>query len=273
MGAHTATGQGAYAVAHPAVDPPKQVMLTATPDWQPTLRTVPVAAPRLAGTQAKLVAIKDSLARLQRAANFPTPPTVSARTATPPQVLSRFFGYELPGVPNDDDLAVANDGTVVSVMNNRLAVHAEDGTLLRSQNLAALSTTPGVRGFDPRVLYDPEANRFVVVFLSGNVAAASLVHVAVSVSADPLGAWHSYQLSGSPLNDGTWMDYPNILLTQNELFISGNTFTDGSTNNSGFRQSVVWQLNKQKLLAGRCCKVPMRATTTASPTTGSPSST
>ncbi|MDF7815041.1 T9SS type A sorting domain-containing protein [Hymenobacter sp. YC55] len=251
LGAHAASGQGTFAVAQPLVAPPTHVDLTAVSDWQPTLRTVPVAAPRIAGAQAKLVALKDSLARLQRAANSPSLPISSARTAAAPQVLGSFFGYELPGTPNDDDLAVANDGTVVSVMNGRIALHAEDGTLLRTQNLAALTATPGVRGFDPHVLYDPEVDRFVVVFLSGNVAAASVVHVAVSASADPQGAWHSYQLSGSPLNDGTWMDYPSILLTREDLFISGNTFTDGSTNNSGFRQSTIWQLSKQKLLAGQ----------------------
>ncbi|MGV3538632.1 MAG: T9SS type A sorting domain-containing protein, partial [Rufibacter sp.] len=177
-----------------------------------------------------------------------TPNTLGS--APLPQVEAGFFGLEFPGVPNDDDLAVSNNGTVVSVMNGRIAIHAATGTLLFHQSLANFANAPGLYGFDPHVVYDPEADRFVVVFLTGAVAASSTIHVLVSATGNALGQWFAYRLSGNPLHDGTWSDFPAIALSKDYLFITCNTFTDQSSNNSGFRQSVIWQLDKRKLLTG-----------------------
>ncbi|WP_207434518.1 T9SS type A sorting domain-containing protein [Sabulibacter ruber] len=202
---------------------------------------------------ARFKQIKDSLSLLQKTpARKPgqaTPQTLG--TARPPKIEHGFFGHELPGIPNDDDMAISNAGMIVSVMNGRIAIHNEAGTMLKSQSLSAFAQTPAVNGFDPHVVYDPAQDRFVVVFLTGNVAASSQIHVAVSASGDPLGNWYTYHLNGNPLNDGTWSDFPAIALSQEELYITCNTFTDGSVQNSGFRQSVIWQLSKQKLFSGQ----------------------
>ncbi|WP_400194314.1 hypothetical protein [Hymenobacter sp. B81] len=255
----SAAGQSTFAVAAPGGAAPHQTQLhSATPDWVPGLRTQAVAPPQPAGHRSRLAALKDSLKQLQQHCTGPAAGPLRPTAAQPPQLLSGFFGFDLPGVPNDDDLAVSDAGQVVSVMNGRVAVHGENGTLLRVQSLGAFAGAPGAIGFDPHVLFDPLSQRFLVVFLTGRVASQSRIHVVVSATPDALGSWHAYQLSGNPLNDGTWTDYPGIALTQDELFITGNTFTDGSVNNTGFRQSTIWQLNKQRLVSGQ----PLQASDT-----------
>ncbi|RNI29113.1 T9SS C-terminal target domain-containing protein [Rufibacter latericius] len=235
-----------------AVKAPEKVSFNASqPDFGVFFRTKPIPSPQQSASQNRFNAIKDSLHLLQKSISYVKGNGVtSLGTVKPPTVEQSFFGLPSPGIPNDDDLAVSNSGMVVSVMNGRIAIHDETGSILRSLTLSALVKSPTLTGFDPHVMYDPEQDRFLVVFLTGHVAEESQIHLVVSASADPVGTWHSYTLDGNPLNDDTWSDFPSLAVSKNEIFITANSFANGSTNNSGFRQSGIWQLNKQNVLAG-----------------------
>ena len=98
--------------------------------------------------------------------------------------------------------------------------------------------------YDPRVVYDPDADRFIVVFLNGTIFEQSKVVVAFAKSSDPTQGFYLYALEGNPLDNDTWSDYPHISLGKEELFITMNTFYNGSTNNSGYVESTIRMVDK-----------------------------
>jgi hypothetical protein len=89
-------------------------------------------------------------------------------------------------------------------------------------------------------------DRFILVYLSGNNYETNKVQLAFSGSSDPSGEWYHYSFSGNPFNDSTWHDYPSIAVCGTRLFMTFNTFRNNSVNNSGFKQSVIWEIDKQK---------------------------
>lgn len=63
--------------------------------------------------------------------------------------------------------------------------------------------------------------------------------------------WNLYALPGNPLNDTTWSDYPLVAITDDELFITVNALSNDTLNTIDswkflFRESVIWQVNKQR---------------------------
>ncbi len=164
-----------------------------------------------------------------------------------PQASKGFQGNKPDGVPNDNDLAINQDGTIVSVTNSRISIFDTSGKRLERHSLGAFADTLNLTGnkFDPRVDYDPRADRFVLLFLNGTVDSTSQIVVAFSESSDPTDNWNLYSLPGDAVNDGSWSDFPAIALTKDEVFITVNLLYNDSTWEAGFRQSIVWQLDKQ----------------------------
>jgi hypothetical protein len=85
--------------------------------------------------------------------------------------------------------------------------------------------------FDPRVIYDPYWNRFVVLADGctncGNTATnVSILEVAVSQTGDPSGAWYVFQIS-LLLNAGDFVDFPQLGMDLNSLIFTYNDFEGG----------------------------------------------
>jgi hypothetical protein len=150
------------------------------------------------------------------------------------------------GVPDDNDIAVSNTGMVLSVMNSSLNAYDSTGKLIKSVSLDAFSQSLGLSQgkYDPRVLYDPEADRFIAVCLNGFDDKTSQVIIGFSQTNDPAGTWNLYKISGNPLGDTTWSDYPIIALTKNEMFLTLNALQDNKTWQLGFKQDLIWQIDK-----------------------------
>ncbi|PCH94719.1 MAG: hypothetical protein COB85_05305, partial [Bacteroidetes bacterium] len=99
--------------------------------------------------------------------------------------------------------------------------------------------------FDPKILYDPISDRFILVFLNGYSSIESQIIVCFSSTNDPADPWNIYAFSGNPLNDTTWTDYPAIALSEGELFLTINLLRDGEPWQTGFAQTIIWQVDKQ----------------------------
>lgn len=170
--------------------------------------------------------------------------------APKPQVLDTLQGNAYSGsVPNDDAFAINTQGQAISMRNSSIgAYQVSNDSLLFQESLFNFyrprTVLPGSK-YDPRVLYDPEADRFIIAYLSGNTYQSSRIILGFSKSANPADGFNIYVLNGNPLSDSTWSDYPHISLNKNDLFITVNTFYNGSVNNSGYVQSTIRQLDKQ----------------------------
>lgn len=152
------------------------------------------------------------------------------------QVGANFAGFnDANAWPNDNDIAVSNNGTVISVCNSHIDMYQSNGTQLYSQSFTSFfGNNPDLAGliFDPKIVYDDELDRFFLVALVGNTAATSTVIVAASTGADPSqSGWNYFYFKYNTIdNTGSWFDYPTIGINSSKLFISGNTYLDNGNN-------------------------------------------
>lgn len=164
-------------------------------------------------------------------------------------------------VPNDNTMAVSNDGIVVSAINTNIIFYdTKTDSLLKTISLNAFSdtlATVSTHQYDPKAIYDYQNDRFIVVFLAGaGTSPTSDIIVAFSSSSDPMDEWSLYSLSGNPLGDTSWSDYPAIALSNDELFITVNLLKTGNGNwQTSFKQSVIWQIDKNDGFQGDSIQV------------------
>jgi hypothetical protein len=165
-----------------------------------------------------------------------------------PLVISGFEGNVfVNSVPNDNTLAVSDDGMLMSAINTSIYFFdTNNDTLLKMVSLSAFSDTLNLvpDQYDPKLLYDPSADKFIIVYLAGFLDSTSDIVVGFSQTSDPLGLWNMYYLPGNPLSDTSWSDFPAIAMTENELFVTVNLLENNETWQNAFKQSVVWQIDK-----------------------------
>lgn len=165
--------------------------------------------------------------------------------------MGNAFGVN---TPNDNDMAISDSGIVASVINSSFFVRDTRGNLPTNNKSLAVFTgsniNKGQTCFDPKVQYDPKADRFVFVCLMGFVDTTSRVVLGFSQTNNPAGTWNLYTLPGNPLNNSLWTDYPMIAMTENELFLTVNLLTNNSSWQTGFVESIIWQLKKDSAYAG-----------------------
>lgn len=149
------------------------------------------------------------------------------------------------GTPLDNHLAISKGGYIVAVQNTNFGVYNTSGQQLQQKSLSTLAQGLGLNNtkYDPRVIYDPLHDRFIIVFLNGSSASSSHVIVGFSATNNPTGAWFMYALEGNLkdniiVTEDVWTDYPSIGISTEELFITGNLFTD----NGYFKGAGIWQI-------------------------------
>lgn len=165
-----------------------------------------------------------------------------------PVMLNNFTANNSQSTPNDNHMAISNGGKIVSVTNSVFKVYDETGLQLQSKSLSSFGNALGLLQniSDPRTLYDPHYDRFVVMFFAGSTSATSTIVLGFSQTNDPTGVWNLYALSGNYLNDTTWSDYPIVALSEDDLFFTFNHLVDGQDWKTGFRYSAIWQVDKLK---------------------------
>ena len=170
-----------------------------------------------------------------------------------PIIVREFDGNVFGGgVPNDNTLAISNDGKIVSCVNSNLFVFEEGDSILLNVSLEAFGDTLGLTAhkYDPKVRYDQEADRFILTYLSGNTDSTTNIIVAFSASNDPAGDWNLYALPGNPYNNNYWSDYPALGITKEDFFITINLIESGVSWQEGFRGTLIWQIDKSTGYAG-----------------------
>ena len=172
----------------------------------------------------------------------------------PPELLNDFSANAYTaGIPLDNHLAVNNASQIVSVVNTHLVVLGPTGVWQEWHSLDDFWTELGEtdRYFDPRVIYDPQEDRFVLTMMQDSRdCEASNIVFAFSATSDPTGEWYLYQFDGCPNGDATFADYPMISLTNDELFFTYNAVYQDSSWQTGFAQTLIYQINKHDGYAG-----------------------
>ncbi|MCC7246091.1 MAG: T9SS type A sorting domain-containing protein [Saprospiraceae bacterium] len=176
---------------------------------------------------------------------IPNPFEASDNFAITPTVVSSWNATHVgSGNPPDNTMAISNDGYVVTSVNSRIAVYNSSGTVLGQWNLYDFfyGASAGVVNdfFDPNVIYDAGQNRFVFTCSVGRTTANSRLLVAFSSGSNPTTGWWCYYLTGNPMNNSGWLDYPRIGVSTADVFVTGNIY-----NNAGsYLGSVIYQMTK-----------------------------
>ncbi|MEM1217616.1 MAG: T9SS type A sorting domain-containing protein, partial [Bacteroidota bacterium] len=139
------------------------------------------------------------------------------------------------------------DGQIISVCNTHIAVKDQEGDWQFASTLANFTSSLNISAFkfDPRVIYDPATDRYILFMIAGNSSAATFVLVGFSQTNDAAGDWNLYVIDGNPFDTNTWIDYPMISLTENEVFLTANSVRDAEPWETGFDETLIWQVNKQ----------------------------
>lgn len=174
----------------------------------------------------------------------------STATLPVPKVERSLLADTISGIPPDNDMAISKGGAAVSVINSIISViDGSSGSFAYRKSLgfyaaAAGLTTQNDSKYDPKVQYDPEADRYITVMLNGRDQ-YNYVIVGFSQSNDPAGAWAFYKFYGDYKSDSTWFDYPGVVITKDELFVTGNKIGYAAPWETGFTETVIYQINKK----------------------------
>lgn len=221
----------------------KSINLSNIPDL-PDARIISLAPSPLTEIKSKKLEL-DQL----RSARTIQPTTLNKKaTAVSPQLSNNFNGNVTQGTPNDNDFAISNGKLMMSVVNQNLNVYNDTGRMVFGRTLASIASSLGSlnRTYDPRVIYDPDKDRFVLVFLQGSSSIDTRIIVGFSKTNDPAQGWNFYTIPGNITGDSSWSDYPIIALSKDELFITINRLKDNTFWKNGFLESYIWQVDKNK---------------------------
>jgi Secretion system C-terminal sorting domain len=222
-------------------------------DWNPVIQNIEQPKPDGKSEKGKRNAIKDSLALV-----YPKK-KIASNLKSPTPIPAPYLGQNLQGnvynssTPNDNDIAISNGNKLISVQNSTVFKYDIDSGItlgyISLTGFASVLANPNSK-FDPKVIYDPIQDKFILVFLNGYTPTTSSITVAFSTSDDPNGTWNMYELPGNPLSNGLWTDYPMIAMTNQELFITANLIYPDSSWQTGFNESIIWQVNKNSGYTG-----------------------
>ena len=229
------------------------------------LRVTHLEAPDAFSKSAQLNALKAEYAQRFGMAADADPAPAHKTLAADPVVrgdlsMKRVFtinGSQVPipgGTPNDNTLAYG-DSVVLTAVNSVIwGWDLRTDTFLFPQQFIPLIAASGVQtpagSSDPRLLYDPVAERWVLLFFVGNTPATSQIVVCFSQSKDPNAGWNTYTLPGNPLNNNRWSDFPSMAFTDDKLVMSINLIIPGVSWQVGFDGTVIWEMDKAAGYAG-----------------------
>jgi hypothetical protein len=171
-------------------------------------------------------------------------------------VLATFDGPDITdccggsgaAVPPDPDMAVGPNHVLVAVNESLAVYNRSGGTVVAPVPFAALFN--GVDGcygsntalFDPNVLYDEEAGRFVAA-IDGNGA---YYCIAVTQSGDPTAIWIRYRFT---TGTGAYFDFPQAGIGDDAIYMGGNMFSAAFPYD--FLESRVWAFDKMAMYAAQ----------------------
>lgn len=160
------------------------------------------------------------------------------------ETFQRFDGpTQANSLPPDPHLAVG-PSHVVAATNDEIVVYSKAGNRLFSQSWEAFFQEVDQQNtldliFDPKVVYDTDANRFFVLIVGGEgnppAINGSRYLIAVTQTSDPTGVWRKFNSESTANN--SWSDYPGLAVDGSSLYVTANYFsgTTGQYNFAGLR--------------------------------------
>jgi hypothetical protein len=159
----------------------------------------------------------------------------------------------LAGGDNGSVIPPDTQGTVgpnhlMTVLNSNVTIETRTGVVLSSIPIASFwSSLGGINeAFDPRVLFDAYANRWIISSGANAASPTAYVLIGVSQTNDPTGAWNLYKVSVDA-NGASWADYPTLGFNGDWIVLQTNVFT---VSQGAYVGSYIYAFDKADLYAG-----------------------
>jgi hypothetical protein len=167
-------------------------------------------------------------------ANTAVPSSTTVASPPAPKVTTEFVGLDeaTAGYDPPDGWVSVNASFVIQSVNGLVQVSSRSGVPIQQAPTWAVFGIPlGQYDSDPRFLWDASHARWVgsVVAFDGTFTNNSIV-LAVSETADPLGAWDRYVFADAL---GELPDQPTIASSTSKIVIPANEFANGATTYAG----------------------------------------
>lgn len=148
-----------------------------------------------------------------------------------PGLSQSFQGISATGWIPPDPIIAAGPNHVVVATNSSFAIYTKTGLRQYLTTFGAWFSTlnPPSAIFDPKVVYDPNAGRWILLVLAkDDTAQRSYYLISVSENSDPNGRWWSWLLDAG-LNGGTasglWADFEGLGYDSSEaVYITSNQY-------------------------------------------------
>jgi hypothetical protein len=178
-------------------------------------------------------------------------PLASTLVENPADAGAALIGFPGLGdnntsIPPDNDGAVGPANLVVA-LNSQIEIQTRTGTPISTVSTLNFWSSLGVGSItDPRVIYDPYGQRWVIITAGDPETSASAVLIGVSHNSDPTAGWDLYRV---PV-DATglrWGDFPTLGFNKNWIVVGINMFTIQGT---FFDSANLYVFDKANLYAG-----------------------
>jgi hypothetical protein len=167
--------------------------------------------------------------------------------------IRSFQGITQTTLSPPDPVIAAGPNHIITATNISFAIYAKDGTRQYSTTFGQWfsSLTPPSRLFDPKVVYDANAGRWIMLILSvEDSPQRSQYFISVSDDSDPNGSWWHWKYDAGmngTTSSGLWADYPGLGYDSSEaVYITTNQYTYPTTSPT-FQYSKVRVLYKSQL--------------------------
>lgn len=175
-----------------------------------------LAEPRVAGD-----AVVADFVKITDATAAPPPAARGFRASFDPLPGAQFV-YDPP-----DASGAVGPRHVVGAFNNSLSVQDKSGNQLSFLSIYQFwhdDAHPDTLVYDPRVMYDPVYDRFVLAMLTDTNSTNGVVLFAVSAPGDPTGTWQRFRIGGA--NSSTLIvDFTRMALTSDTIVITANEYS------------------------------------------------
>ena len=197
---------------------------------------------------------------IYRQAESNTKVSAPTKRISSPIADTTFSGLMDDGTSIPPDVnGAAGPSHLMQTLNTDVRISDREGNELYTTTLSAWwAPIPGPGStFDPKIVYDPYSNRWIMITPSGSDATSSQMYIGVSTTDDPLDDWNFYAIDTDP-DHILWFDYPNLGFNKKWITIGG------IMRNSSFEavEFVVYAMDKMAAYAGDETPVFSRFTTT-----------
>jgi hypothetical protein len=134
-------------------------------------------------------------------------------------------------IPPDCAGAVGPDH-LMTALNTEIKIQNKNGDSLSQVSLDGFFSpiTGANEVFDPKLLYDKIAGRWIITAVAHSNSPSCLLLIAISEGNNPLGAWKGFSYKVDSTSK-MWFDYPSLGMNMDWIVVSGNMYNvelDGS---------------------------------------------